>query len=363
MIRIKIIRVLFICICLLVFTNNVTNSGWITTPAKYGAKKLSKYIAKTGAKAAAKSVAKISMKKVARKYGDDVVLKIGKISTKTGKSSSIVSRELIKHGNIYKKAGYFADDAIEFGIKNKAAGRVLLNKLDYGDLKYAGFFKANANRAVKEAWRLSDRFAIGGSKKIFNKSLKKAGISNYDCNFCNKLAKKSKSRKLKNRKIKGRGPDQRKRTRITKKEQQIYKNANVGEPQKMKVNGQNIKSRSKRNYNTSKKYKTPVKNNDGSNSFKNLTNCQRMALGKAAFDVDGSLLHLHHSKQENVISEGIGLFIELSQKEHLSGGANPILHQATNPNRRPKSELEGKLFNKKFKGNYWKQRHKQYCKR
>jgi hypothetical protein len=142
------------------------------------------------------------------------------------------------------------------------------------------------------------------------------------------------------------------RTRTTKREEEIYQKANVSKPNTVNANGENVKVRQK-DIDPNKKVTTYENGPNGKQRRVKKTNCDLMKDGYAPYAKDGSRMNLHHNKQENVLTEGKGYFVELSDAEHKSNKKD--LHF-----REPKSKEEGEALNK-FRDAYWKMRYQQIC--
>ncbi len=156
-----------------------------TISFQYAQKKWGKEIITKGGE----KVVKSNIDEVGLKYGTHVTKKIDNVFFKSDLSKAQIGDEILRFGHIYKKSG-FAEDALVFEIKNKKAGKHLLGKFDYGNLKAAGLLESNSKSAVQAMWRLSDDIAIGGSKTKFKKALKNSNISVDDCIPCKKLLNK-----------------------------------------------------------------------------------------------------------------------------------------------------------------------------
>lgn len=156
-----------------------------------------------------------------------------------------------------------------------------------------------------------------------------------------------------NRKRKTKGKTVAKRTRTTKRENEIYAKANVGETTNVIVKGQKVKVRQKQDIDGNKKVTIREKGTDGKKRRIEKTNCDLLKKGYAPYSNNGSKIQLHHHKQENVLTEGVGHYVELSQKEHMENYND--LHF-----REPKSPAE-KFTHQKFTNKYWKVRYSQIC--
>lgn len=144
-----------------------------------------------------------------------------------------------------------------------------------------------------------------------------------------------------------------KRKRTTKREQSIYDNAKVSEPRRVKIDGKIINVRQK-NIDGNKKISERVKGSDGKKRTVEKTNCELMKEGKSPYADDGTRIELHHDKQQNVLTEGKGYYVELSKKEHAINYRS--LHH-----REPKSPAEA-AAHAKFVKQYWQYRYHQICK-
>lgn len=137
-----------------------------------------------------------------------------------------------------------------------------------------------------------------------------------------------------------------KRTRITNKESEIYILAGVGELSTIQVKGHKVSTRRKDNID-------PMKKDSDA-----LTNCERMNKGKPPIDEDGSPMQLHHHKQEDAWMDDAspsGYLVELSHDEHTKYYSD--LHPS---HRSPKSQEEESKHNR-LRSGYWNQRGKELC--
>lgn len=143
------------------------------------------------------------------------------------------------------------------------------------------------------------------------------------------------------------------RTRITKREIEIYSQAGTSEPRKVSIDGINVNVRQK-DITGNKEVK--ILENDiqtGKKKTIDKTNCDLMKEGIAPYDTDGTKIELHHSKQENVLTENKGYYVELSKKEHSINYND--LHF-----RESKSSDES-IAHDKFRKKYWQTRYNQIC--
>ncbi|MCX7698038.1 MAG: hypothetical protein N2114_01035 [Candidatus Goldbacteria bacterium] len=140
------------------------------------------------------------------------------------------------------------------------------------------------------------------------------------------------------------------RTRITKAEQEFLKNTKVSSPRKVvSESNVNVMTKPKNQINPNQK---TTRVEQGKRVKK--TNCQLMREGHPPVCKDGSIIELHHLKQQDVITKGIGTLVELCGSEHKQ--YYDLLHQ-----RESISDIERENLNR-YRSAHWKARAKEICK-
>jgi len=312
-------------------------SKFFIKSSKYAGKKAFK----EGVQESGQKLFKQNLDDICKRFGDNLAYKIDNISFKSKIDKQKLVNEISRYGDIYKKS-YFSEDAIIFGLKNKQAGRYLLNNFDYYDLKNSGLFNQNSKKIVRQLWRFGDDTAIGGSALKLKKALKNAEIKQTDCIPCKALFKKNdKYSKIKfNKAHKSDNPNsnfmvKKKKKATNKKRTTKYEKEIIDSGSKKKVAGKQTVQRDQ--------IVDPKKKD-----AKGRTNCDRMSMDPPLAPVgpDGVEIRLHHHKQQNS-----GPIIEMTFSEHKNHKLHGFKH---------KSEIDRNEFNK-WKRKYWHERANSLC--
>lgn len=158
-------------------------------PSSVLVRKTVKEAAETVAKKTVGEAAGKAMSRIAREFGEKAADDIAQAARLCGKSSdeaAAVARRLHKH---VLRGDAMDAERLAFALRHGEAGQFLLRRFPdaFSNLRKYGWDRPEAADAVREAWRLTDPHAVGGSWKSLREALTKADINGPGRDFCERL--------------------------------------------------------------------------------------------------------------------------------------------------------------------------------